>query len=1059
MPLASADIRPGLVVRHVHQPSKVGMLTGQSMVTVVPMAEVKWANQTQFEAVAALELFDVEEDTSFESLVRNRRYERIEALRSLMTFEKLSGSLSNVMYSMRTAEIQFFAHQFVPVLKFVNSPLSRLLIADEVGLGKTIEAGLIWTECRARYQARRLLVVCPPTLVPKWIRELQERFSIDAEFADAKSLRDRFDRFKQKGPSQSFALVTSYHALRPRKAEKRRLQPWMSVHGSDVRFEGSDNIGTWPPRPAFFRSLMEWEGVPFVDLVVFDEAHLMKNTATANHLVGDILSTSAQSVLALSATPLTTKTRDLYALMKLVDPDMFRSESQFNDLCRRNRAAVNLASQLSQTSIRIDRCLELLKEIPESAAQFNLHKHLNGITNASELTEDDRIKLLGKAVRLNELGSFMTRTRKVEITEHKATREAVTLDVEPTEQELIFYNSVLRLIRQRVAERGDALSLFHLIGPSLAMTSCLPVMAEKLRSGRTRWGDMEDLIDLEDAYGEAESGADFVGEDQSTILADREWLPQYDFEATDTKYIKLRNELLARSEDEKVIIFAFFKDTLAYLKRRLESDGLTCLLVTGDVTDVVERDRLLSEFQKPGYRVLLCSEVAAEGVDLQFCRVMVNYDLPWNPMRVEQRIGRIDRIGQLAKTIVIINFCVRGTIDGSIYFHLYQKIGVFNDTIGDLEGILGEHVNQLTHDLLTDELSPALAEEKIKLVAQAIARERALVAEIDEEAETLLGLRTYLQSNVRQGRSLGRYIKPTELRLFAIAYFQDTYTGTDSCQLNWDTPAEGCLRVTLSFRAMSDFESYLNRQDIPRPKEFSRETPIALLTFDPDVHESLKRKHRSLILANHLHPFVKWITSTYEHLRRSWHPASALRLATNEVPPGTYFYLVMRFSLKHPALSREELLFRVRNVGSSSTISLKESEALVNHAIDDGCSWVDSGGFEDWTTDFDAVWKELIQDCTELHTAFMEELELRLNSKRSQLESHFERRIESARRRLDSMYQSTQDRDQGIRVTKSQIKHLEDRLHEERAKLDSTTEAAPDFKRIACGLIKISALP
>ena len=200
-------------------------------------------------------------------------------------------------------------------------------------------------------------------------------------------------------------------------------------------------------------------------------------------------------------------------------------------------------------------------------------------------------------------------------------------------------------------------------------------------------GDMDDLISVGDAFTEAEDDSDFVGEDQTSLLGDRSWLPDYDFEAADTKYQKLRKELLERSPQEKVIIFAFFKDTLSYLQRRLEADGLSCLLVTGDVTDRDERDRLLNNFNDSAFRILLCSEVAAEGVDLQFCRVMVNYDLPWNPMRVEQRIGRIDRIGQHAKSIVIINFHVRGTIDGSIYAHLYQKIGIFKDTVGDLESV------------------------------------------------------------------------------------------------------------------------------------------------------------------------------------------------------------------------------------------------------------------------------------------------------------------------------------------------------------------------------------
>ena len=1055
MPLTQAQIARGTPVRHIHQPSKVGILTGAQMSAVVLFAEVKWAAQIEFVPITALELFDVSEDSSFEGVIKARRYERIDSLRSLMTFEKLYGSLSNVIYSMQTAEIRFFAHQFVPVLKFVQAPLGRLLIADEVGLGKTIEAGLIWTECRARFKARRLLVICPPSLIPKWIRELQDRFAIEATFVDAKDLYHKFTRFTQRGAAESFALVSSYHALRPRKQEKAQLRPWLNERANDVRLESEQPVDQWKPRPALFRSLLEWDGAPFIDLVVFDEAHLMKNTATANHLVGDVISSSSQAALALSATPLTTKSRDLYSLLRLVDPDMFREEATFNELCRRNRPAVLLSSELSRAQIRKEKCLELLKQIPESAAQRNLQSRVNAITDVTKLADDEKIELQGKAGRLNELGTFLTRTRKVEITEGKALRDPITLQVDPTKQELIFYNSVLRLIRQRVAERGDTLSLFHLIGPALSMTSCLPVMAAKLHSGNSQWGDMQDLAALENAYTEDADESDFVGEDHQSLLGDLSWLPDYDFESADTKYAKLRDELLRRSPEEKVIVFAFFKGTLSYLQHRLAADGFSCLLVTGDISDTNERDRLLQEFTSPEHQILLCSEVAAEGVDLQFCRVMVNYDLPWNPMRVEQRIGRIDRIGQLAKTIVIINFHVRGTIDGSIYEHLYRKIGIFRETIGDLEGILGSHVNRLTMDLLANDLNPAQVEEKIRLAAEAIARERAVMAQIDEESETLLGLRSYLQNHIHQGRSLGRYIKPSELRLFAIEYFRDTYTGPDSCQLNWDTPAEGCLKLTFSFRAFSDFESYLDQQTFSWPKGFDRQTRMVTLTFDPSLHETLRKKYRSVILTNHLHPFVRWMTSSLLETRKTWHPASALRVTTNEVKEGVYFYLVLRVSLKHPALAREELLFRAREISSGCTLGLEDAEALLNQAMDQGSSWVEPGGFPDATAALDAVWQTLIRDCSDIHQSFTEELELRLNSKRAQVESHFQRRLEAAQRRLETMRLSSDQRKQGIRVTQSQISHLQERLAEEKSKLDRSIETSPDYKRVSCGLIKI----
>lgn len=1057
-PLTTDEIIAEKVVRHTMQPQLVGVLTGRIMKALVIMAEVKWGLETKFEALQVLEALDIHEDNSFETLVAKKRYERIEFLRSLMTFEKLNGSLSNVMYSMHTAEIDFLAHQFVPVLKFVNSPLSRLLVADEVGLGKTIEAGLIWTECRARYNARRLLVVCPPTLVPKWIRELKNRFSIEAEYADADALRLKFEQFERRGPSTSFALVTSYHAIRPRRQERKLLSPWIRFHDTDVEFTGAvDEKAKWGPRPEFYKSLLEWEGKSsFLDLAVFDEAHLMKNTATANHFVGDVLSSCSQSVLALSATPLTTKTRDLYALLKLVDPDMFHEEAVFNDLSRRNIPAVRLVRELQKAVINQEKCLNLLDLIPESAARNNLRDHIQEVGDIQNLSESQKIGLLGKANRLNELGAFLSRTRKVELNVQVAIREPVTLDVYPSQEELALYNAVLAMIRQRVAEAGNNLSIFHLIAPALTMTSCLPVMAEKLRSGDYRWGDIDELATLDSIYTESSTDLAFVGEDQDSYQGVFEILPNYDFEANDSKYAKLRENLLERAPDEKIIIFAFFKQTLRYLQRRLTQDGIRCSLVTGDIKDMDERDQLLQKFQTEDTRILLCSEVIAEGVDLQFCRVLVNYDLPWNPMRVEQRIGRIDRIGQKADSIVIINFNVHGTIDGSIVTQLHAKIGLFKDNVGDLDGIMGEHVNQLTHELLANQLTPEQVEEKIRRTTEAIELEKSRIAEIDEESETLLGLRSFLQNSVTNGQSLGRYIKSSELRLFANEFFADCYEGQSACTLNWDTPQEHCLTFVFSFAALSDFEAYLSAESLAWPRGFDRMTRTVALTFDPDVHEKLRKTHKKLTLVNHLHPFVSWMIKSYQRRKKIWHPAAAVQVESDIVPSGVYIYLIMRVLIKHPALSKEELLYRVVNVEDHVSLESMVSEALINEVIERGTSWTLASGFHDYSEHLDTAFETVTQDCARIHESFLEELELRINTKRAQIKTHFERQIQTQYRRLENMITSARARPQDITGTRTRIANLEIRLQEELGLLDASTEVSPEFKRVACGIIKVN---
>lgn len=1050
------QIIPQMVVRHRHRPGTVGVLTGNVIKGLVPMVEVKWADETAFEPLAALEVFTANEDQSFESLVAKGRYGDLDSMRSLMTFEKLRGDLSNVVYCMRTAEIDFYPHQFLPVLKFVQSPLGRLLIADEVGLGKTIEAALIWTECQARFKARRLLVICPPTLIPKWIRELQDRFGIDAQYANAKGLLEQFKNCERKGAGQGFAIVTSYHALRPRRNEKRYLQPWLSGHSGPLGDDETDEKLEKRPRVNLFRGLLEWNHKhSFADLVVFDEAHLMKNTATATHIVGEVFSSSSQGVLALSATPLNNQTRDLYALLKLVDPDMFRDEATFNALRERNRPAVLLANELGRTAPDFQRCAEHLQLVPPSAAKDHLALHLNNHTiSPGEISPSERVSMLSKAQRLNELGAFLNRTRKVEVFQNKVTRDAVTLNVKPTPEESAFYNGVLKLIRRRVAERGDVLSVFHLISPALTMASCLPVMAAKLRDGRSRWGDLDDLAALDDPFEAEDESEDFVCEEPQAIADDLTWVRNHDFDSCDTKYARLRDELLKRTPTDKVIIFAFFKDTLRYLQRRLEQDGMNCILVTGDVKTPEERDALLRSFETPESRVLLCSEVAAEGVDLQFCRIMVNYDLPWNPMRVEQRIGRIDRIGQAAQTIVIINFNVEGTIDGSICVHLHHKIGVFTQTVGDLEGIMGQHISSLTREILVDELSAAQIEQKIVQTAAAIENERVITREVNDESDSLIGLRSILQDSVSKGETLGRYIKANELRRFTDEFFAETYGGNQHCQLSWDSPDDQCLTLHFSFEAMSDFESFLRQNDLHWPKGFNTRQRLAALTFSPQQFEQSKKKHRNLILANHLHPFVQWMTSTRRERSKSWHAASASILSSMRWAAGGYLFLIMRLSLSHPAMSRKELVFRALRLDSGEVLSAEDSEALVNDLLEAGRSWGTTRGYPDYSVEFDGLVEAANEDCRAKQEAFGEDLELRVNSKRAQITNHFRSRIEGAERRLEIMAQRG-DRARGIRLMESQVEALHKRLEEELSILNGDLAVTPQFKRVACGLIRI----
>ena len=136
-------------------------------------------------------------------------------LRRILTFEKIKGELTNVLYSMEASNTDFYPHQFKPVLKFIESPVGRLLIADEVGLGKTIESIYIWKELQARNDARRLLVVCPAMLREKWRSDLRNRFNISSDIVDAKGLLQALSDLSPRGGSRSFTYIASLEALRP----------------------------------------------------------------------------------------------------------------------------------------------------------------------------------------------------------------------------------------------------------------------------------------------------------------------------------------------------------------------------------------------------------------------------------------------------------------------------------------------------------------------------------------------------------------------------------------------------------------------------------------------------------------------------------------------------------------------------------------------------------------------------------------------------------------------------------------------------------------------------
>jgi len=1062
VPLAA--IQEGLPVFHRLNPGRIGVLTGNQLSTVCLMAEVDWGSGgAEFVDVCMLDLRTSSRLRDAVQGVSSGHYGTLDDLRRRITFEKLRGTLTDVVYSMKTAEIDFYPHQFKPALRFIESASNRLLIADEVGLGKTIEAGLIWTEWQARNRARRLLVLCTPTLVPKWIDEFRDKFQIVAEATTPADLLDHLDRFQRRGPSTSFVLVASYHALRPRSDERALLND-LDKEQRPLAFD----YGELPKRVELLHWIREQgefaaqtNNQPFLDMVVFDEAHWMKNTASATYELGELLSTSADATLCLSATPIHNQSRDLYALLRLIDPEVFRDRFVFDLLCSRNRPIVALQRALSSHAWRPEETRPLVAAINEQPAR----EQVTALLDSFDGSHRSRVEIRHRVEQMNLLSSFINRTRKVDVITNRVLRVPVTIPLSLSEKELTFYNLVLRTVRAAVRRDGGRASSFRLIHPALSMSSSLPVVAKAVRDGK--WGGFDEMVLLAEDLGD-DCDAEAV---DWPSAAEVEELAKHDFEQSDTKYDRLLEVLRRISEgrpiiadkgkqvnisgSEQVVIFAFFKATINYLARRLSADGLSCSVVTGDTAPGDERKRIFDAFMAGESRILLCSEVGAEGIDLQRARIVVNYDLPWNPMRVEQRIGRIDRIGQKAASIVIINFHVRNTIDGSIFAHLYNKIGIFESSIGALEGILGAEITKLTGDLFREELTPAQVAERVERTAQAVCDRAAQEQKLEENTGALIAFQDLLSERIGESQRLGRFIRPAEIRLHVLDFFARHYTGAEVCVVLSDNPEPGCLELTLGFKAVRDLEDYCTREELPWPASFGRHGAPTRLTFDPAVFAEARSRHRTLQLVNHLHPLLRWITEVDQDKTNDWHKVSALRLESAEETTGGYFYLIHRLTFEG-ITRRDAFAYIAKNLETGQILGGTDSERLVGRALEFGESLFPRS-MPDHSPVLAELKKLIAVELTRQQVVFNGDQDQKLDLRCRQVAAHFDRRIETQKRRIDTsvMTGAAPGSVAGFRKTLSNLETLRasqlDRLNAKIAQRRQT------FTEVACGFIAVEA--
>jgi ATP-dependent helicase HepA len=594
-------------------------------------------------------------------------------LRTIARYYQLE-HLHNALVSLSNARVDIKPHQVGVAHRVVSSYPHRFLLCDEVGLGKTIEAGMILKELRARGGAERTLCVVPPNLTRQWQFELKSKFNEVFSILNTDTIRHLRNQGMGGNPFVAFDSVIVSSAWITSKEHRKAVveAPW--------------------------------------DMIIVDEAHHARRRAWGNktettllyRLIAELAQPqhySKRSLLFLTATPMQLGSDELYALIELLDPALFPSEVDFD----RHRKEVPGLSRL----------VDVLREHgfpPPAEDPDEVVEEVAGWLGIDERLARKRLRagadeieaLCGELAERHLLSEVLIRNRKV-VVGGFMPRHATRWQVHVSEEEL----QALREVEAYVLESWDRATARERNSVGFVMTIFQRMMASSIRAlrtslekrGLTLLGKIESAglasTALEDAVADDPETQSLVASapafaEEADVLEGL--IARLDAVPRDSKALALvANMRIIREEEAnpKVLIFTEFRETQEYLAGLLAHDGWGVNLFHGQMSPE-RKDGSVETFRdSDGPQVLISTDSGGEGRNFQFCHLLVNYDLPWNPMKVEQRIGRVDRIGQ-DHVVEIFNMWVEGTVEERILDVLERRIRVFEDTIGSLDPILGE---------------------------------------------------------------------------------------------------------------------------------------------------------------------------------------------------------------------------------------------------------------------------------------------------------------------------------------------------------------------------------
>ena len=843
--------------------------------------------------------YDVFVDGSFKSFysgqiapfVKTETYHwmDINTFRSQLAAYQINNPSSRDLYSLNSARIDFIPYQFRPALKLIHADEPRILIADSVGVGKTIEAGLIIKELQARNDLENVLIICPKPLVAerKWELEMK-RFDEEFVPVNGPELRQIISDTDRDGawPIRYSKTIVPYSILDSR------------TYSGEIRKGKKGKTA----------GLVDLDPAPHFDLVIIDEAHHIRNGSMEKDKAFEYkcvkyFCDNADAVVMLTATPLQTSDDDLFTLLNVLRPDVVIDKATFDLMSRPNAYISKCVSAMRRAGDhwQLD-ALDALKRILETQWGENViasnptYISMLQTLRKNEITREERVKLITEAESLHSFNSMLNRTRRKDIQDF-CVRRSYTLAVEFTPEQKRLHDELLRFEQNALKQlHGSEKSVpFMMTTIKRQAASCIFGLAPHIRDMIDR--RFEQLDDDSDVWMPG-FGFNSKVQDALTSLAQRVLEMADNLPKKDPKFELMLKAVREKQkyENNKIIIFSTFRYTLGYLREKLLQEGFRVAQVDGGVKDI-QRQALREQFELPksdpdAIDIMLFTEVGSEGLDYQFCDMMINYDLPWNPMRIEQRIGRIDRRGQKSEVVNIYNMITEDTVDADIYYRCLMRIGVFENSIGECEEILGDIATQIDQIAVDATLSEKERRRKLEQMADNEVLKLQEMNRLEEEEKEFFGLDVSEYRTTEEIRKAENpWLTQRSLQVMIERYLNERIgSGTyfvgegDVKQLRLSVTARAVLRD--DFKKLSGTRNALKQN---WDNYLKGKAPVHSVTFNAEAAE----KNRDAFFITAMHPLARQAAAYFGSNDQSY---IQIHYATDEIPKGKYRFSVYAWS-------------------------------------------------------------------------------------------------------------------------------------------------------------------